>query len=41
MRALDALAYWLEYGEPPGSHDIIQRTHDVLRERLTKEDHND
>jgi hypothetical protein len=33
-QALDALAYWLEYGETPGSHDIIQRTHDVLRERL-------
>jgi hypothetical protein len=33
-QALDALAYWLEYGETPGSHDIIQRTHDVLRKRL-------
>jgi hypothetical protein len=33
-QALDALAYWLEVGETPGSHDIIQRTHDVLRKRL-------
>jgi chromosome segregation ATPase len=33
-QALDALAYWLEHGETPGSHDIIQRTHDVLQERL-------
>jgi uncharacterized membrane-anchored protein len=33
-QALDALAYWLEHGETPGSHDIIQRTHDVLRKRL-------
>ena len=33
-RALNSLAYWLECGETPGSHDIIQRTHDVLRERL-------
>ena len=33
-QALDALAYWLEVGETPGSHDIIQRTHDALQERL-------
>lgn len=33
-QALDALAYWLEHGETPGSHDIIQRTHDALQERL-------
>ena len=33
-QALDALAYWLEHGETPGSHDIIQRTHNALQERL-------
>lgn len=33
-QALEDLAYWLEHGETPGSHDIIQRTHDVLQERL-------
>ena len=33
-QALDALAYWLEHGETPGSHDTIQRTHDALKERL-------
>ena len=33
-QALDTLTYWLEYGETPGSHDMIQRTHDVLQERL-------
>ena len=33
-QAVDALAYWLEHGETPGSHDIIQRTHDALQERL-------
>lgn len=33
-QALVALAYWLEHGETPGSHDIIQRTHDALQERL-------
>jgi len=32
--ALDTLAYWLEHGETPGSHDMIQRTHDALQERL-------
>ena len=37
-QALDALAYWLEHGETPGSHDIIQRTHDVLQERLKMAD---
>ena len=33
-QALDTLAYWLEHGETPGSHDMIQRTHDALQERL-------
>ena len=33
-QALDALAYWLEHGETPGSHDMIQRTHDALQERM-------
>lgn len=33
-QALDTLAYWLEHGETPGAHDMIQRTHDALQERL-------
>lgn len=33
-QALDTLAYWLEHGETPGSHDMVQRTHDALQERL-------
>lgn len=33
-QALEALAYWLEHGETPGSHDMIQRTHDALQDRL-------
>ena len=33
-QALDTLAYWLEHGETPGSHDMIQRTHDALQELL-------
>jgi hypothetical protein len=33
-QALDTLAYWLEHGETPGAHDMIQRTHDVLQDRL-------
>ena len=33
-QALDTLAYWLEHGETPGAHDMIQRTHDALRARL-------
>lgn len=33
-QALDTLAYWLEHGETPGSHDMIQRTHDALQGRL-------
>ena len=33
-QALDTLAYWLEHGETPGAHDMIQRTHDALLERL-------
>lgn len=33
-QALEATAYWLEHGETPGAHDMIQRTHDALQERL-------
>ena len=33
-QALDALTYWLEHGETPGAHDIIQRTHDAIRQHL-------
>ena len=33
-QALNTLAYWLEHGKTPGSHDMIQRTHDALQERL-------
>ena len=33
-QALDTLAYWLEHGETPGAHDMNQRTHDALQERL-------
>jgi len=33
-QALDTLAYWLEHGETPGAHDMIQRAHDILQERL-------
>ena len=33
-QARDTMAYWLEHGETPGSHDMIQRTHDALQERL-------
>ena len=33
-QALDTMAYWLEHGETPGAHDMIQRTHDALQERL-------
>ena len=33
-QARDTMAYWLEHGETPGSHDMIQRTHDILQERL-------
>ena len=34
QQALDTMAYWLEHGETPGSHDMIQRAHDALQERL-------
>lgn len=33
-RALSTLSYWLERGETPGAHDMIQRTHDAVKERL-------
>ena len=33
-QAMGTLAYWLEHGETPGAHDMIQRTHDALQERL-------
>ena len=33
-QALDTMAYWLEHGDTPGAHDMIQRTHYALLERL-------
>lgn len=36
-QVLEVFAYWLEHGETPELHDIIQRTHDALQERLNND----